>query len=139
VPDPDHGIDALREEVLDAAHARAAALAGGDAVALSRLLHPEFRWTSHTGEHFDREAYVASNAGGSNRWSTQELRDVVVLVDGDTAVLRCEAHDVVDRGRGAEEFRMPMTLVWVRRRGGWVCLAGHAGPRRTGRRATNTL
>jgi hypothetical protein len=60
----------------------------------SRWLHPDFRWTSHTGEHFDHEAYVASNAGGSNRWSTQELRDVVVLVDGDTAVLRCEVHDV---------------------------------------------
>jgi hypothetical protein len=132
VPDPDHGSDALRGEVLDAAHARAAALARGDAVALSRLLHPEFRWTSHTGEHFDRQAYVASNAGGSNRWSTQELRDVVVLVDGDTAVLCCEVRDVVDRGRAAEDFRMPMTQVWVRHPGGWVCLAGHAGPRRKG-------
>jgi hypothetical protein len=26
---------------------------------------------------------------------------------------------------------MPMTQVWVRVRGDWLCLAGHAGPRRT--------
>jgi hypothetical protein len=29
----------------------------------------------------------------------------------------------------AEEFRMPMTQVWVRASSGWRCLAGHAGPR----------
>ena len=47
-----------------------------------------------------------------------------------TAVLRCQVVDRFDRGHGPEEFRMPMTQVWVRHDDGrWVCLAGHAGPR----------
>ena len=92
------------------------------------LLHGEFRWTSHTGEQFDREAYLLSNTGNTNRWSSQELVDVDVVVDGETAVLRCLVVDVVDRGAGEQEYRMPMTQVWVRQGTGWVCLAGHAGP-----------
>jgi hypothetical protein len=30
-------------------------------------------------------------------------------------------------------FEMPMTQVWVRERGAWKNLAGHAGPRASGR------
>ena len=45
-----------------------------------------------------------------------------------TAVLRCQVVDAVDQGDGIEEFRMPMTQVWVRYDDRWVCLAGHAGP-----------
>jgi ketosteroid isomerase-like protein len=119
----------VQGEVLAAARRRAAALADGDHDRLAELLHPDFRWTSHTGERFDRAAYLRSNTGARNHWSTQQLVDAEVMVHEGTAVLRCLAVDVVDRGRGAEEFRMPMTQVWVRRDGGWVCLAGHAGPR----------
>jgi hypothetical protein len=116
------------EEVLEAARLRAAALASGDAQELRGLLHPEFRWLSHTGERFDRESYVRSNTGGSNRWARQELSEVTVVAHPHTAVLRCVVIDAVDRGEGVEEFRMPMTQVWVRYDHRWVCLAGHAGP-----------
>jgi Domain of unknown function (DUF4440) len=116
------------EEVIEAAHLRAAALATGDPQELRELLHPQFRWFSHTGERFDRESYVRSNTGGSNRWDRQELSEVKVIAHERTAVLRCEVVDTVDRGSGVEEFRMPMTQVWVRYDDRWVCLAGHAGP-----------
>ncbi|HSK34501.1 MAG TPA: nuclear transport factor 2 family protein [Propionicimonas sp.] len=119
----------IQQQVLAAARQRAAALAEHDQDRLRELLHPDLRWTSHTGERFDRDAYLRSNTGGSNRWSSQQLVDAEVVVHDETAVLRCLAVDTVDRGGGAEEFRMPMTQVWVRRDGGWVCLAGHAGPR----------
>jgi len=116
------------EQVLEAARRRAAALASGDAQQLRSLLHPDFRWVSHTGERFDRESYIASNTGGANRWSRQELSDVDVVAHDSTAVLRCQVIDEVDRGDGIEEFRMPMTQVWVRHEDRWVCLVGHAGP-----------
>ena len=116
------------EQVLEAARRRAAALASGDAQQLRSLLHPDFRWVSHTGERFDRESYIASNTGGANRWSRQELSDVDVVAHDSTAVLRCKVIDEVDRGDGIEEFRMPMTQVWVRHEDRWVCLVGHAGP-----------
>lgn len=119
-------MDAERE-VLAAAEARAAALAAGDAGALTGLLHPEFTWTSHRGERFDRDGYVRSNAG--HTWKGQEMGDVAVVVAGDAAVLTCTVTDEVDVGQGFEVFTMPMTQTWVRTDGRWLCLAGHAGPR----------
>ena len=62
------------------------------------------------------------------RWHGQSLEDVRVVVVGDTAVLRCTAVDRMGTD-GPEVFRMPMTQTWVRSRDGWLCLAGHAGPR----------
>ena len=121
------------DAVLEAAERRARALAAGDAEALRALLHPDFRWTSHAGERFDRATYVAANAGGTTRWVGQRLDEVEVVLAGPTAVLRCVVTDTIARGAGTEDFRMPMTQVWVRgHRDGqppWVLLAGHAGPR----------
>jgi hypothetical protein len=115
-------------EVLDAARRRAAALTTGDPRELRELLHPQFRWLSHTGERFDRESYVASNTDGTNRWSRQELSEVEVVAHDHTVVLRCQVVDEVDRGEGVEELRMAMTQVWVREGDRWVCLVGHASP-----------
>jgi hypothetical protein len=117
------------DEVRRAADARAAALAAGDRERLLALLHPDFRWTSHTGAQFDRDGYVRANTGEDLRWSSQQVVDAEVVVHDRSAVLRCLVVDTVDRGRGDEVFRMPTTQVWVRRAGAWVCLAGHAGPR----------
>ena len=53
-----------------------------------------------------------------------------MVVVGDTAVLHCIVTDVVVSGDPEpEEYRMPMTQVWIRASDGWRCLAGHAGPR----------
>ena len=103
----------------------------GDASSLGELLHAEFRWTSHTGESFDRASYLESNAGGRTRWRGQDLGDAEVLVVGDAAVLRTVVTDTIDRADGTETYRMPMTQFWVRTGDGWRCLAGHAGPRLT--------
>ena len=120
------------DQVLAAAAARAEALASADAAALTALLHPEFRWASHTGHLLDRAAYVERNTGGSTVWRSQELEQVEVTVVGDTAVLHAVAVDTVRVGEEWETFRMPVTQVWVRSESGWVCLAGHAGPRLSG-------
>jgi hypothetical protein len=117
------------EEVVAAAEERADALVRSDAARLLRLLHPQFRWTSHTGQQFDRDGYVKANTGtGRRRWSRQTLVDPEVIVVADVAVLRCTVVDEVDSGWGTETYRMPMTQVWVRDNPGWTCLAGHAGP-----------
>jgi ketosteroid isomerase-like protein len=121
----------LEEEVIAAAEQRAAALAAGDADALTHLLHEDFRWTTHTGETYDRSEYVGRNTGGQTVWRSQDLSSPEVVVVGDTAVLVTEVVDVVQSGDHAETFRMPMTQVWVRVAGRWRCLAGHAGPRLT--------
>ena len=58
--------------------------------------------------------------------------DVVVV--GDTAVLRTTVTDeVAGQDGGTETFEMPVTQVWVRDKDAWRCLAGHAGPRTSGR------
>jgi hypothetical protein len=116
-------------EVISAAQARAAALAAGEVDRLREMLHADFRWVSHAGERYDRESYVASNAHGANGWSEQHLTDINVVAHEQTAVLRCTVVDTIDGGHGPREFRMPMTQVWIRRDGRWLCLAGHAGAR----------
>jgi hypothetical protein len=98
---------------------------------LCGLLHPGFGWVSHRGEVFDRDGYVAANtAPGRLRWRAQRLEDPQVRVVGDAAVLRCTVTDVVTGAGGAEvRARTLMTQTWIRDdTGGWVCLAGHAGP-----------
>ena len=118
-------------DVLAAAEARAGALARRDATALTALLHPAFSWTSHTGDTFDRAAYVAEQHRGFGHLARAAARAGEVTVVGDTAVLRCTAQDDVETEAGRQLFRMPMTQVWVRDGTRWLCLAGHAGPRLT--------
>jgi ketosteroid isomerase-like protein len=121
-----------QDQVLTAARARAAALAAGDAVALRDLPHPDFGWVSHRGDVFDRDRYVAANtAPAGPGWRAQRLEQPQVRVVGDAAVLRCIVTDVVTGADGGElQARMLLTQTWVRDdTAGWVCLAGHAGPR----------
>jgi ketosteroid isomerase-like protein len=107
--------------VIRAAEARAEALGRGDGGELLALLHPAFRWTTHTGQVFDRAEYVARNTGGTTVWRSQALIDPSVAVVGDTAVLHAEVADVVLAENGEPEtFRMPVTQVWVRDGGGWL-------------------
>ena len=120
----------VADEVLAAARARGSALGRGDEHALRSLLHEGFVWTSHKGEVFSRETYLQSNIGGANTWYGQQFEQAAVVVAGDdVAVLRCVVADDVDTGTGRHLARMPMTQTWVRGPAGWVCLAGHAGPR----------
>jgi ketosteroid isomerase-like protein len=118
--------------VVAAARERASALGDGDTERLTALLHPEFHWTSHAGETYDRAEYVRRNTQGHTVWCSQELKAIEVDVVEDTAVLRADVRDVVltEHGEPAT-FRMPVTQVWVRELDRWLCLAGHAGPRRS--------
>jgi ketosteroid isomerase-like protein len=117
-------------QVIMASESRAVALAEGDAERLSELLHEDFRWTAHVGETYDRAEYIRRNTQGHTVWRSQTLRDPAVVIVGPTAVLHAQVSDVVLSAAGeSEEFRMPMTQVWVRVGTGWKCLAGHAGPR----------
>jgi hypothetical protein len=115
-------------QVLAAAEARADALAAADAARLGQLLHPEFHWVSHRGEHFDRDGYLHANTEGPTQWRSQVLVDPQVTVVDEVAVLRCTVLDSVSTDDGPRIFRMPMTQVWVRAEAKWLCLTGHAGP-----------
>ena len=114
--------------MLDAAEARAAALVARDADALRELLHPRLRWTTFRGDVLDREAYVAANTGGELQWLGQRFEDVEIVVAGDAAVLGAVVFDEVEREGTRQSFRLRLTQTWTREGGGWLCLAGHAGP-----------
>jgi ketosteroid isomerase-like protein len=116
-------------EVLAAATMRADALGRGDRSRLEALLHPQFVWTSHKGETFNRTTYLDANTGGRTAWHGQQLEEVDVQVIGDIAVLRCTVTDDVTTAEGRGTFKMPMTQTWIRDQRGWRCVAGHTGPR----------
>ncbi|TLM82694.1 nuclear transport factor 2 family protein [Pseudarthrobacter sp. NamE2] len=117
----------LKQEVLDAALARADALRRRDGEQLRRLLHPQFRWVSHKGDHFDRDSYLKSNTEGQNTWHAQILEEPEITILGTAAVLTCTVKDDVSNSAGRRHYRMPMTQVWVHE-GTWKLVAGHAGP-----------
>ena len=117
------------QAVIAAAEQRAAALAAGDASELRRLMHPQMRWTTHSGAVLDRDTYVAGNTDGSLVWHGQRLQRATVTVVGDTAVLTAVVVDEVERDGKRETFRLRLTQTWVRIDGAWQCIAGHAGPR----------
>jgi hypothetical protein len=116
------------DAVLQAARARAAALATGDEVALTRLLHPAFVWTSHTGELFDRDRYIGANLDGPTVWRSQNLDHVTFARDAGAVVLRCIVTDEVTVNGQRTVHRMPCTQTWVWMDARWQLLAGHAGP-----------
>jgi len=115
-------------EVLEAVQRRAAALAQADADVLRELLHRNFRWTSHSGQRFDRRTYIGNNTGGAVVWRQQTMTDVDVVISNDTAVVVATVTDEVNQGGVPRSYRMPMTQTWVRQDRRWRCLAGHAGP-----------
>ena len=115
-------------DVLEAAERRAEALASGDAAQLAAMLHPSFVWTSHKGDVFDRETYVASNTSGTLTWKKQRLENVDVKLVGSTAILTGTVIDDVEQAGRSQRFEMPITQVWLKERDKWLCLAGHAGP-----------
>ena len=125
-------MDDAVHQIFTAATQRAIALSAGDVEQLEVLLHPHFRWTTHLGETYSRSEYIRRNTNGSTVWRSQHLNGRQVVVVGDTAVLYAEATDVVKSGdHEAETLRMPITQVWIRMDQHRLCLAGHAGPRRS--------
>jgi ketosteroid isomerase-like protein len=116
------------QAVIAAAEQRAAALATGDVSELRRLMHPQMRWTTHSGAVLDRDSYVGGNTDGSLVWREQRFEQSTVTVVGDTAVLTAVVVDEVERDGKRETFRLRLTQTWVRIDGAWQCIAGHAGP-----------
>ena len=119
----------MTEDVVAAAERRAHALVDRDREALLALHHPELRWTTHRGDVLDRERYVRGNTEGDLVWRAQRLEDVEVTVAGDAAVLTAVVVDEVEQDGAAVTNRLRLTQVWTRDGDGWVCLAGHAGPK----------
>lgn len=118
------------KDVLGRVRERAAALVAGDRRGLEEILHPRLCWITHLGAVLNREAYVRGNTEGDLRWLGQRLIDPEVIIEGGTAVVISVVEDVVSRAEATPEtFWMRLSLVWVRERGTWVLLAGHAGPR----------
>ncbi|GAA1398046.1 nuclear transport factor 2 family protein [Luteococcus peritonei] len=113
------------EDVLHLVEARARALAEQDAEGLRLLMHPECVWTSYAGLVLDRDEYVHRNTTAVT-FASQRFEDPVVRVVGDKAVV---TGTVVDTLRDGEQFRLLITMTWVRCDGLWQLLAGHAGPR----------
>lgn len=84
---------------------------------------------THVGQVFDRDEYIRRNTAGVTEWRSQTLGPTDMSIVGEVAVLLTVVTDVVAATKAKDaKFRMPVTQVWVRSRGKWQCLAGHAGP-----------
>ena len=116
------------EEVLEAARARARALAERDWAAVEAALHPDFVYTNAQGIRIGRDQYLAFVRDGPLRWREQRLEDARVVVSGATAVLTARVIDDVEVDGEPYELRFATTQTYVREAGGWRYLAGQTGP-----------
>src|SRR3954453_16114116 len=106
-------VDAANQ-VIEAAMARASALAESDAEGLFDLLHEKVRWTSHVGATYDRAQYIRRNTEGPTVWRSQNLRAPQVAVVGETAILYADVEDLMlSNGDESARLRIPIAQVWV--------------------------
>ena len=115
-------------DVLEAAQARADALAGQDWEQLDALLHPRFGYVNAQGIRLSRAAYVEFVRDGPLRWREQRLDGEQVEVAGDTAVLTATVVDDVEVDGERHVLRFVTTQTYVRAGGRWLYLAGHTAP-----------
>ena len=120
-------LTAAQQQVLAVDKEWAEAENRGDSAALHRLLDDQFIAVFASGKTVGKEQFIQDVIGGSGTIQSQELSDVTVLVNGDTAVV-----SETDTARGMEDGRpylnaVRVTTTYIQRKGRWLALAERFG------------
>ena len=108
----------IEHPALQAERARAAALVGRDAVALSALLHPELRYVHATGIRHDRDSYLQTLQTGP-RFLEVVLTPEQTLDLAEGAALSGRLFMRLQREGEVIEARSWVTALWLRGADGW--------------------
>jgi ketosteroid isomerase-like protein len=106
------------QDVLAAQRARLDATIAKDGAALDRLMADDLTYV-HTSAKLESKAENIAAVTGSGAYRSFDLRDVVVRVEGDTAVITGLADITLGRPDGDVLLPVRFTDVWARRDGAW--------------------
>jgi len=96
-----------------------------DAGALDKLLADAFVSTQPDGSIQTKAETVAYVQDKSNHWDNVVAENMKVHVDGDTAVVTGTYHEKGASAGKPFDNNGFFTDTWVRRKGKWLCIAGH--------------
>lgn len=114
-----------KEEVVQLARRRSAAVVARDARTMEAILSAEYVYTNSLGKVLRKADYLRNMSDPDIIWKSQDLQVEEVLIRGDTAVLVGTVHDVAKFGTMALDETFRTTHVFARTAAGWVCVAGH--------------
>lgn len=120
-----------RKEVAAAEAAFHQSMLTSDIRKLESLTDESFIWTHRTGEQMKRQRLLDELASGHLKYAKLETKDVVVLVYGDTAVVRGVSprqRSSIPSAAGtgdASPFSAFYTLTFINRDGTWKAVAMH--------------
>jgi ketosteroid isomerase-like protein len=103
-----------------------AAIVRHDVGVASTIYEDDFVLTTSSGRSKSRDDLLAEIARPGLAFEVNEMTDAVVRVHGDTAVLTGILHQRGSIDGKPFDVRLRVTDTWVRQRGTWRILAGHA-------------
>lgn len=117
---------AIEAEVTKRETARREAFVKGDHAALSKILSEDYLQITSYGDLRNRNHILNAFRSGDLRYDSIVNRDVIVIVDGDTALVTGIG---IRKGREKDRdlsgtFRF--SRVWVKRKGEWVLFSQHS-------------
>ena len=111
------------QEVLAAVEAWKQAALKGDAVALGKIFHDDLAYTHSNGMTQTKAAAVAAESSPTGIYKGVAMRDVVVKVYGNTAILEYKLDLTHFAGDTAHLHEV---MVWMKSANGWQMLVRHA-------------
>jgi ketosteroid isomerase-like protein len=120
---PLFGAGSAEKDVLAAVDAWKDAVLKGDAAALVRLYHDGLAYTHSNGMTQDKAVAIASESSATGVYKGVAMRDAVVHVYGDTAILEYKLDLTHFAGDTAHLHEV---MVWLKSPQGWQLLVRHA-------------
>jgi len=115
--------DNVAQELMKLENDWAKAGLAGDAVALEKMLAPDYVYTNPEADTATRSEMINGMKSGATKYDTFKVEDMKVHVYGDAAVVTGKATTTgMENGKHIDDV-VRFTDTWVKRNGKWACAA----------------
>jgi ketosteroid isomerase-like protein len=98
-----------------------------DADAMDKMLDKDFVLTDYDGTLMNKAQFLASIRDKANQLTVEVSEDMKLHRHGDTVVVTGATHEKGTFKGKPYQHKGRFTDTWIRREGGWICVASHLG------------
>jgi ketosteroid isomerase-like protein len=98
-----------------------------DADAMDKMLDKDFVLTDYDGTVMSKAQFLASIRDKANQLTVEVSEDMKLHRHGDTVVVTGATHEKGTFKGKPYQHKGRFTDTWIRREGGWICVASHLG------------